>query len=60
MHVVYLGDNMRKEMRGIGRVRRGRGAASTSLCDGVTALDHMDWTRLRQWEPRIFLLMDGH
>lgn len=54
MHVVNLGDNLRKEMRGIGRVRWGRGAASTSLCDGVTASDHMDWTRVRQWDAQDF------
>lgn len=54
MHEVYLGDKLRKEMRGVGRVRWGRGAASTSLCDGVTASDHMGWTRLRQWEPQDF------
>lgn len=32
MHVVYLGDNLRKEMRGSGRARQKRGAEPVQAC----------------------------
>jgi hypothetical protein len=34
MHAVYLGDNLRTEMRGVGRVRWGREAPRTACVTG--------------------------
>lgn len=58
MRAVYLGGNWRKEMRGVGRVRWGREAPRMVCVTGsLPQSTWTDWAHLRQWDPRIFLLM---